>query len=238
MDGPRPPVSTATWPVSSQLSLAAPEKPSQIYIRDYPQRALAIVSGSHALVFRYSAAANEDRGRQGTPDGLQAKCMVEFTRNTKQILADYRPLTPRPVFGTLGLVAVGADVFLSVITHAARAATVRPGETVERIAIVEFYCLNTSEYDDIVMVDAFDGDLDGAMRQNFSQRETLVEHPCQELRKLLSNGTFYYSTDFDLTNRLQDRSVVNLPVALFMVPVFPCVANTVIQTHLQHVVRH
>jgi hypothetical protein len=133
--------------------------------------------------------------------------MVEFTRNTKQILADYRPLTPRPVFGTLGLVAVGPDVFLSVVTHATRAATVRPEETVERIASVEFYCLNTAEYDDIVTVDTFDGDLDGALRQSFSQREQLMEHPCQELRKLLSNGTFYYSTDFDLTNRLQDRCV-------------------------------
>jgi hypothetical protein len=27
------------------------------------------------------------------------------------------------------------------------------------------------------------------------------------LKKLLSNGHFYYSLDFDLTRRLQDRSV-------------------------------
>jgi len=212
MDGPRPPVTTS-WPATAQLALSAPEKSSQIYIRDYPQRALAIISSSHALIFRYSVATNEDQARQGTPDSPQAKCMVEFTRNTRQILADYRPLTPRPIFGTLGLVAVGADVFLSVVTHAARAATVRPGETVERIASVDFYCLNTAEYDDIVMVDALDGDLDATLRQNFSQREQLVEHPCQELRKLLSNGTFYYSTDFDLTNRLQDRCVDGCPSA-------------------------
>lgn len=35
--------------------------------------------------------------------------------------------------------------------------------------------------------------------------ETAMDHPCLELRKMLSGGTFYYSTDFDLTNRLQDR---------------------------------
>lgn len=29
--------------------------------------------------------------------------------------------------------------------------------------------------------------------------------PCYELRKLLSDGTFYYSSDFDLTRRLQKR---------------------------------
>lgn len=31
------------------------------------------------------------------------------------------------------------------------------------------------------------------------------EHPCLELKNILSSGTFYYSVDFDLTNRLQDR---------------------------------
>ena len=53
-------------------------------------------------------------------------------------------------------------------------------------------CLNSSEYDH---VSADDDDLarDG------------LEHPCLALKKLLSDGTFYYSTDFDLTNRLQER---------------------------------
>ncbi|KAL8777105.1 MAG: hypothetical protein Q9213_008004 [Squamulea squamosa] len=32
-----------------------------------------------------------------------------------------------------------------------------------------------------------------------------MDHPCIELKKILSGGTFYYSVDFDLTNRLQDR---------------------------------
>lgn len=36
-------------------------------------------------------------------------------------------------------------------------------------------------------------------------REAALEHPCVELKKILSSGTFYYSVDFDLTNRLQDR---------------------------------
>lgn len=32
-----------------------------------------------------------------------------------------------------------------------------------------------------------------------------MEHPCVDLNQILSSGTFYYSVDFDLTNRLQDR---------------------------------
>lgn len=40
---------------------------------------------------------------------------------------------------------------------------------------------------------------------DYSGRQTIVEHPCLAIKKLLSGGTFYYSTDFDLTNRLQNR---------------------------------
>lgn len=35
--------------------------------------------------------------------------------------------------------------------------------------------------------------------------EPVEEHPCMSLKKLLSGGSFYYSADFDLTRRLQDR---------------------------------
>jgi inositol-1,4,5-trisphosphate 5-phosphatase len=37
-----------------------------------------------------------------------------------------------------------------------------------------------------------------------------VEHPCASIRKLLSNGSFYYSSDFDLTSVIQSRYVVAL----------------------------
>ena len=38
--------------------------------------------------------------------------------------------------------------------------------------------------------------------------DAALEHPCSELKKILSGGTFYYSLTFDLTNRLQDRYVI------------------------------
>ena len=78
----------------------------------------------------------------------------------------------------------------------------------EKIEAVQFFCLNSADYDDVVAVDPYDPDSDAvsAYGQNLSRREIPVEHPCLELQKLLSNGTFYYSTDFDVTNRMQDRS--------------------------------
>lgn len=210
-------------PLSSQA--VAPEKSCELYIRDYPYRSIAIASSSHALILRYSASANESfhngtnnsttgRPRANAGDSPIAKCMVEFSPISEKLLKEYRPLTSRPVYGTLGLIAVNNEVFLSVITHAARAATVRPGETVERIASVAFYCLSSADYDDVVPLESVESDISDAVSvysqtspyaQGLSRREVAVEHPCHDLRKLLSNGSFYYSTVFDLTNRVQDR---------------------------------
>lgn len=39
----------------------------------------------------------------------------------------------------------------------------------------------------------------------YDQPDSPAEHPFHALRKLLSGGNFYYSVDFDLTRRLQDR---------------------------------
>ncbi|KEY67527.1 hypothetical protein S7711_02446 [Stachybotrys chartarum IBT 7711] len=207
----------------------APEKSCELYIRDYPHRSLAIVSSTHALILRYSSSASEpanngshtslpsSRSRTAQNENTAvAKCMVEFTSISKQTLKDYRPLTSRPVYGTLGLITVNNEAFLSVITHAARAATVRPGETVERIAGVAFYCLSSANYDDVVPLESLEPEISDAASvysqssvygQGLSRRDVPIEHPCHELRNLLSNGTFYYSTVFDLTNRVQDRAV-------------------------------
>ncbi|XP_044714866.1 sacI-like domain-containing protein [Hirsutella rhossiliensis] len=208
----------------------APEKSSELYIRDYPQRSIAIVSSSHALILRYSFSASEGshngshislpsaKSRAAAGEPLTTKCMVEFSPITSRLLKDYRPLTARPVYGTLGLIAVNGEVFLSAITHAVRAATVRPGETVERIASVAFYCLSSADYDDVVPLDPLEPDVSDSASvysnnspygQGLSRREVPMEHPCHELRKLLSNGSFYYSTDFDVTNRLQDRPIAS-----------------------------
>lgn len=204
----------------------APEKSSELYIRDYPFRSIAIVSSSHALILRYSSSASEGvhngshtslhsvKPRTAAGESLVAKCMVEFSPISERLLKDYRPLAPRPIYGTLGLIAVNGEVFLSVITHAVRTATVRPGETVERISTVAFYCLSSADYDDVVPLESTEPDVSDASSvysanspygQGLSRRDVSIEHPCHDLRKLLSNGSFYYSTDFDVTNRLQDR---------------------------------
>ncbi|KAI1862869.1 hypothetical protein JX265_008915 [Neoarthrinium moseri] len=200
---------------------AASEKSSRLLIREYPHRAIAIATSSHALIFRYSPTTNEAiadgslaavpsaRSRAGS-EGLVSKCMVEFSPITKDLLDDFRPLAPRPVYGTLGLISISQDVFICIVTQANRVASLRPGETVERIASVDFYCLNSAEYDNVYASNTWDNEFSDSAApygQNLNRREGEMEYPYQELQKLLSNGSFYYSTDFDLTNRLQDRPV-------------------------------
>ncbi len=195
----------------------------RVLLRDHPNRAIALATESHALIFRHSPTASDSLQsiRGGVPtsstnlsDSPVPRCVVEFLKISSVDLTEFRTLTPRPVHGTLGLITIERDVFLCLITGASRVAQVRPGETVERIYGVEFYCLSSSRWDSFVVdalqnIDPYEiqprGSDDYSYRDITRQTEDALAHPCAELNKMLSNGSFYYSTDFDLTNRLQDR---------------------------------
>ncbi|TKA68704.1 hypothetical protein B0A49_05409 [Cryomyces minteri] len=143
--------------------------------------------------------------------------MVEFSKLDAADLDEYRSLSSLSVLGTLGLITINNDVFLCVVNGAVKTATVRPGETVQRIYSVEFYCLSRSEYDHLLIDRINPYPTDDLSEDGFEHghgREPLIEHPCLALKKLLSGGSFYYSTDFDLTTRLQDRTTESSTVDL------------------------
>ncbi|EKV17476.1 hypothetical protein PDIG_14280 [Penicillium digitatum PHI26] len=172
----------------------------RVLCRDQPQRTLALASSEHALVFHYTST---DTSVKDSP-----RCQVEFVDLGTVDLKGYRPLGYG--YGTLGLVTLNEDVFVCVVTSSSQAATVRPGETVSRIDKVGFYCLNRSEYE---------YGLDHETGSQFAAEEGLgtdgkdviTDHPFLALKKLLGDGSFYYSLDFNLTDRLQNRA--NKPVA-------------------------
>jgi hypothetical protein len=62
--------------------------------------------------------------------------MVEFAVRNAVDLDDYR--TVNNALGTLGLITLNNDVFICAIIGATQVATVRPGETVQKIHSVEF----------------------------------------------------------------------------------------------------
>jgi hypothetical protein len=191
----------------------------RISIKDYPHRAIALATATHALVLRHSSSVGESNGSHnasstslGSNGSGAARCMVEFSRIEEVDLSDYRALHSVNIYGTLGLITVNNDVFLVVVNGASKVATVRPGETVQRIQSVGFFCLTSSSYDTLLNdeVNPYPTDTidDEGYEMGFGGRkeQSPNEHPCLALKKILSSGTFYYSSDFDLTRRLQHRT--------------------------------
>lgn len=69
-------------------------------------------------------------------------------------------------------------------------------------------CLNHSEYEDDFGYYEFGSSPttdDASHTPSLDAKELVAEHPFLALKKLLSDGSFYYSLDFNLTDRLQDR---------------------------------
>ncbi|KAH8602663.1 SacI homology domain-containing protein [Bisporella sp. PMI_857] len=187
----------------------------RVLLRDYPHRSIALVTSTHALIFRHTPSTSDliangsltSISRTSLDGSSVPKCMVEFSNIHDTDLSDYRTLSPLPIHGTLGLITINNDVFLCVVAGATKVAQVRPGETVERILAVEFFCLNSSDYDNTLgdNLDPYSLEAQDNYGYNVNRRDPILEHPCVELQKMLGNGSFYFSTDFDLTNRLQDR---------------------------------
>jgi len=196
----------------------------RVLVSDHPYRTLALATESYVLLFKpvqNNSNVNFPRASTSstTPSlrkGEAPRCMVEFLPKSAIDLKGYRTLTSAK--GTLGLITLGDDVFVAVATGSREVATVRPDETVMQLFAVEFYCLNRPDYDHAGGYGA--GYRDGyrepnpysntlfedASENTYDSGETMSEHPFMALKKLLSSGTFYYSYNFDLTRRLQDRA--------------------------------
>ena len=67
-------------------------------------------------------------------------------------MKDYRTLPSLDIKGTLGIITIGPDVFLCVVNDSKRAATVRPGETIQQIKNVEFHCLSRPDFDHLLNI--------------------------------------------------------------------------------------
>ena len=194
--------------------------PVKVFLREAPQRAIALGTDTHVLIFRHSPSSISSKQHESStslPDGGAPRCIVEFAPWEEVDMKDYRTLPSLDIKGTLGIITIGPDVFLCVVNDSKRAATVRPGETIQQIKNVEFHCLSRPEFDHLLnnQVNPFPtDDLDADGFDQYGHKDQLLEHPCMALKKLLSGGSFYYSADFDLTKRLQDRPADSTTVAI------------------------
>ncbi|CCE63659.1 hypothetical protein TPHA_0F01750 [Tetrapisispora phaffii CBS 4417] len=156
-------------------------------------RRLAIVSENHAIVFK---AISE-------PSSKKPICNIELAEKKTLRGHGFQKLSSHEIFGFIGLIEVNGLIFIGTIVGKSKVAQPVPGESINKINSVEFYCLNDPTWD-FTEFDANGYPL--KTEQDSSEvREPIPRHPLSELRKLLSNGSFYYSSDFDLTATLQSR---------------------------------
>ncbi|SMN18591.1 similar to Saccharomyces cerevisiae YOR109W INP53 Polyphosphatidylinositol phosphatase, dephosphorylates multiple phosphatidylinositols [Maudiozyma saulgeensis] len=160
------------------------------------ERKLAIVSESYALLF--------------TPvkDNISKKssCAIELIPKEELQHHRFRKLSPHDVHGFIGLLEIDGLIFIGVITGKTKVASPIPQEVINKIYAIDFFCLNDNTWDFIELDPSgkpIAGDLNDLHEQQLSR------HPCYDVRKLMSNGSFYYSNDFDLTSTLQNRGFKN-----------------------------
>ncbi|ODV96001.1 hypothetical protein PACTADRAFT_40792, partial [Pachysolen tannophilus NRRL Y-2460] len=162
-------------------------------------RVIALVSRTYILLFQHMKdESNKVRIELQSKESFNDKHFKKFSKHK--------------IHGFLGLINVNDDVFLCVITGKAEVANPLPGQTVNKIFAVEFHCLNRNTWDFIQIDNNGYPSMSNFDPQNSKQR--FEQHPCFELRKLLGNGSFYYSSDFDLTSALQSRGVTNDSLSL------------------------
>lgn len=106
----------------------------RVLCRDQPRRSIALATSGcvleitqpHVDYNRNASAKNQETNR----------CLLEaFFRSTADVQG-YRVLGEG--WGTLGLISLNRDVFICIVSTSSRAATVRPGETVQKIENVDF----------------------------------------------------------------------------------------------------
>ncbi|KAK4701408.1 synaptojanin, partial [Phenoliferia sp. Uapishka_3] len=161
---------------------------------------------------------------QTTPFSSSPDVVVEFVPRSELALDNAVSLHSR-VAGCLGVLRVGEDTFLPIITSAlviaSHSSLNGPGaEPISRILSVEFFCLTSSKFDSITSpgaaTDSYGNsgdDFDLVSSSNPNNPLDILEHPCAGIRKILSSGSFYFAGDagagvggtFDITTRLEAR---------------------------------
>lgn len=167
----------------------------KVLYKDNP-RVIVIYSETHSLTLQYL-------NRKNTENTVAVEVLPNdnVTRET-----GFRPLIKRPVFGCLGLINVDKQVFMAVITGSTKnVASPVSYEQVDKINAVEFILLTSDEWD-FVDLDTNGLPIIGETGEEADEYPRAV-HPCHDLKKLLSNGSFYFSNNFDLTSLAQNRGV-------------------------------
>ena len=174
----------------------------RIFVGKSP-RSIVLCSNGYNLSFRRLLGPQQQQQYLKTPIvALKSIPDRELTEEN-----GYLEVKNRILNGLLGLVAVNGDLFVAVITGVQKVGFPRwrqedkrivTTENVYKVLDVDFHSLDTSVFDYLFQE---------ISEQNY---EKLVnEHPCGPLKKLFSDGTFYFSRNFDISNVLKSHGLAH-----------------------------
>lgn len=208
----------------------------KLYLNEQP-RTFVVVSDKYALIVRhpyptYKSSHHHHLHKHSTqPEPNANKVIVEFVRKEYVNFSKFKDITPskyslKKLLGFLGLFNEKGNMYMCFITESETVATPTLGENVLRITGVDFYCLNNDEWDYMMyfnndeeyqrLQEEFDylqsSGLTALLPQQQQQQQPQQGHQrydpkASSVRRFLSSGSFYYSSNFDITSNLQERGV-------------------------------
>lgn len=161
------------------------------------RRCLVILSNEFALIFRDSRSQQEFAKKPDRPPKLLIEFVPEATlsQNDASGFHEVCSDSERHFYGLLGLYSNKGHIFAGFITERVEVGSATLGEKIYRIERATFVSLSGEIYD-------YHGS-DEQQEPPISTSSTL--YTIRSVQKLLASGTFYYSTDYDMTSSVQER---------------------------------
>lgn len=192
----------------------------KLYLHERP-RSFVVCGNGYALIIRHPYPIYKSDNRHGKNDGTNStscnKIIVEFVNQDLLNFSNFKDITPnkqnKKLLGFIGLLNMKGNVYLGFITESSLIASPTLDDKIYRIKQVDFYCLNNDEFDHFMNKDVDDEQVYSGHHQHERDRS---EYPASSVRKLLSLGSFFYSTDFDITSSLQERGFTGIRESGFM----------------------
>lgn len=197
----------------------------KLYLNETP-RSFLLVSNGYALIIRHPSPTYKHHHhylhhRNGNPNKDSAssnKVIVEFVRLELLNLSSYKDITPRKsrsnkqLLGFIGFLNVKSNIYLGFITSSTTAASPTLDHKINQITGVDFYCLNNDEFDHLIndnQLQLHQQSQQPQQQLNNVEERITSEYPAASVRKFLSLGCFYYSTEFDITSNVQERGFLH-----------------------------
>lgn len=178
----------------------------RIFIGRSP-RTIVLSSNGYNLSFRrvFGVSGNQQQQQQNVKTPVVALKSVPDQELTKE--NGYVEIKNRILSGLLGVISVNGDLFVAVITGIQKVGFPRwrqedehivATEDVYKVLDVDFHSLDTSVFDYLFQE---------ISEQNYEKLTN--EHPCGPIKKLFSDGTFYFSRNFDISNVLKSHGLAH-----------------------------